>query len=193
MLNYCAIRVRYIDDAYDRVWWPYDLDEWEPFSTSEAVDADGSKNFKPPPRAMKSAVRPVNASNSLDFSINASDPTSQLYVYMHFAEIEELKANESRLFNITWNGNLWYGPLKLNYLSSTTVFSQSAMSGGQYNFSLIKTGNSTHPPIINAIEIYEVKEFSQSQTDEQDGTFLSLMPFVVNLIPILFKDHCVKC
>ncbi|KAL9463564.1 hypothetical protein AB3S75_001386 [Citrus x aurantiifolia] len=159
---------RYIDDAYDRVWWPYDLDEWEPFSTSEAVDADGSKNFKPPPRAMKSAVRPVHASNSLDFSINASDPTSQLYVYMHFAEIEELKANESRLFNITRNGNLWYGPLKLNYLSSTTVFSQSAMSGGQYNFSLIKTGNSTHPPIINAIEIYKVKEFSQSQTDEQD-------------------------
>lgn len=155
------------------------MDEWESFSTSEAVDANGSNNYKPAPRAMSSAVRPVNASNSLDFSINTDDPTSQLYVYMHFAEIEELKANESRLFNITWNGNIWYGPLKLNNLSTTTVFSPSAMSGGQYNFSLIKTGNSTHPPILNAIEIYEVKEFLQSQTDEQDGMFLFLMSFVV--------------
>ena len=46
------------------------------------------------------------------------------------------------------------------------------LTGGKCVFSILKTGNSTLPPIINAIEIYTVKDLSQSETDQQDGMLL---------------------
>ena len=92
---------------------------------------------------------------------------------MHFAEVVKLRANESRSFNITINGELWNDePLSPRYLLTDTVYGPTALTGGKCVFSILKTGNSTLPPIINAIEIYTVKDLSQSETDQQDGMLL---------------------
>ena len=89
---------------------------------------------------------------------------------MHFAEVVDLKANQSRSFNITINGNHFYGPFVPQYLSTTTVYSQSAlMMAKKYEVSIFKTESSTLPPILNAVEIYSVKNLLQSETDQQDG------------------------
>lgn len=121
---------------------------------------------------MNSAAIPKNASKPLDFWLDTGNDTSlRFYVYLHFAEIQELQANESRQFNISLNGEHWHGPFSPNFLSTTTVFSPSFLSGGNYTFSMYKTETSTHPPILNAFEIYAVKEFLQAQTDQKDGMF----------------------
>lgn len=100
------------------------------------------------------------------------DPTTQYYIYMHFAEVVKLQPNQSRSFNITINGKPWYGPLVPDYLYTTSVFSTSAMSGGKHVISLFKTESSTLPPIINAFELYSVKDLSQSETAQDDGTYV---------------------
>lgn len=128
--------------------------------------------YLPPSLAMKTAATPINASDSLHFSIDSTSvPDAEFYIYMHFAEVEKLLANESRAFNISYNGKYWYGPLSPPYLSSTTLYTQSALKGGQYQFSIYKTDDSTHPPILNAIEIYMVKEFLQSETVQKEGLY----------------------
>ena len=121
---------------------------------------------------MSTAATPISESAPMEFYVPPTDTNSEFYVYMHFAEVVRLRAIESRSFNITINGELWYGPLSPRYLLTDTVYSTAPLTGGKYVFSILKTGNSTLPPIINAIEIYTVKDLPRSETDQQDGMLL---------------------
>ncbi|KAH9665602.1 LRR receptor-like serine/threonine-protein kinase IOS1 [Citrus sinensis] len=162
------LTIRYNDDVHDRSWFPYNSANWARINTSLTVDAESHNSYQPPAVVMNTAGTPKNASQSMDFYLETEDPSIQFYVYMHFAEVQILQANQSRQFNISLNGEHWYGPFSPNYLLTTTVFSPTALIGGNYSFSLYKTGNSTLPPIINAIEVYSVKEFLQLQTEQID-------------------------
>ncbi|XP_044484224.1 LRR receptor-like serine/threonine-protein kinase IOS1 [Mangifera indica] len=182
--------IRYKEDVYDRVWTPYYFNMWSNLSTSLTVDANVSNAYQPAPIVMETAVKPTNESMPLNFYLEPDNPNSQFYVYMHFAELEELKANETRQFNITLNGELWYGPFSPDYLETTTVFSKKALTGGTYNFSIIRTRNSTHPPIINAIEVYTVVKLLQSQTDQQDVDAITNIKLVYELKKDWEGDPC---
>ena len=45
------------------------------------------------------------------------------------------------------------------------------MMAKRYEVLIFKTESSTLPPILNAVEIYSVKNLLQSETDQQDGTY----------------------
>ncbi|KAJ7963118.1 Receptor-like protein kinase [Quillaja saponaria] len=138
---------------------------------SVATDSLRQNDYQPPAVVMSTATIPVDPSAPMVVFWEPDDTTSQYYVFMHFAELEVLAANETRAFNVSLNDKYWYGPLVPDYLSLTSIFSPTALSGGQYQFSLHMTENSTLPPILNAIEIYKVKDLSQSETDQGDGMF----------------------
>jgi hypothetical protein len=87
---------------------------------------------------MNSAGIPANASEPLEFFIDAQDTTLKFYVYMHFTEIVKLEANQSRHFNISLNGKYW-SDLTPSYLYTTKVFSPSALTGGKHTFSIFKS------------------------------------------------------
>ncbi|KAH7565372.1 hypothetical protein JRO89_XS09G0197600 [Xanthoceras sorbifolium] len=160
--------VRYKDDVYDRIWFPYNdnNENWTSISTSLTMES--SNDYQPPSIIMTSAGTPKNASNPMEFWLEINnDNTLRFYVYLHFAEIQELQSNESRRLNISLNGKHWYGPFSPYYLSSTTVFSPVPLSGGKYTFFIYKTEGSTHPPILNAIEVFSLKELLP-QTDQKD-------------------------
>lgn len=133
------------------------------------------KYYKPPSEIMSTAITPTNASEPLVYTWFTYQ-NKAYYVYLHFSEIQKLKANQSRSFDIFLNGELYYGPLVLDYLNVTTIYSTSPLhitansfGFGNYTFSLIKRKNSTLPPILNAIEIYTSVDFSQSETSRDDG------------------------
>jgi hypothetical protein len=69
------------------------------------------------------------------------------------------------------NGKFLYGPERPRYPVTNTVYSTLALTPAakRYHVSLSKTENSTLPPILNAIEVYKVKDFSQSETQHDDG------------------------
>ncbi|OMP08519.1 hypothetical protein COLO4_06396 [Corchorus olitorius] len=170
-----ALFGRYKEDAYDRAWWPYLKTDWMQINTSLSIDFRYN-DYQPPVRAMRTVGTPINASRSMDFTINAA-ADAQLYVYMHFAEIEKLQANESRVFNISYNGKYWFGPYTPVYLLADTIYSTSPLTAGtDHDFSIYRTQGSTHPPILNAIEIHLVQNFSQSETVQKDGIYASSYP-----------------
>ncbi|CAB4302971.1 unnamed protein product [Prunus armeniaca] len=159
---------RYDYDALDRIWVPYTYNKWTQLTTSLTVDAQSHNDYQVPSIAMRTASTPIDASASMDFSWESPDTSTEYYVYLHFAELQQLKANQSRAFNITLNGDYWFGPVVPEYLSTITVFSRSSLTGGNYSFSLVQTENSTLPPILNAMEVYSLIDLSQPETDGDD-------------------------
>ncbi|XP_038878219.1 putative leucine-rich repeat receptor-like protein kinase At2g19210 isoform X2 [Benincasa hispida] len=161
---------RYKDDIYDRIWYAMvQLPAWTILTTTEPIDTNDPESFMPPQPVMTSAATPINATAPMEFSWVSSDETAKFYVIMFFSEIQKLQPNESRVFDILLNGNPWTkGQISLPYLQGYVSYSTTPITGGTYDFALVRTPNSTHPPLLNAIEIYRVIDFPQSPTDEQD-------------------------
>ena len=124
---------------------------------------------------MSTASTPINVSAPLELNWNSQNATSsQYYVYMHFAEVVNLKANQSRSFNVTVNGKFFYGPIVPQYLYTSTVYSTSILAIAQnYDLLISKTKSSTLPPILNALEIYSIRDLSKPGTNQQDGMLSS--------------------
>ncbi|MED6132428.1 hypothetical protein PIB30_018818 [Stylosanthes scabra] len=168
------VTYRYIDDLHDRLWEPYSNDDWTQLNTIFSDDLENN-DYELPKSVIKTAAAPKNAEGVLNFYFDALNETAthQLcYFYLHFAEVQKLAPNETREFNITLNGNSFsdlFHPPNTMY----TIYSDSPdhVFIKNNNISLVQTKASTLPPIINAIEIYQVKDFSQleTQTDDVDA------------------------
>lgn len=163
---------RYKDDALDRIWNSYKSSYWESIYAGFESFAYSDNPFKLPGKVMATAAKPKNESEPLKFFLDTDDHSQRFYLYMHFSEILQLERNQSRVFNIWLNGKKWSDPVTPKPLSSSTIFSTNSVTGSNLEFSLEKTGDSVLPPIINALEVYVIKEFSQSTTDQDEGMFL---------------------
>lgn len=121
---------------------------------------------------MKTAAVPKNASKPWYLWWSFDDVSAQSYVYMYFAEIQNLSASDIREFNITFNeGRRWYSYLRPPKLSILTITNPQAVSSsnGVFNFTFTMTGNSTLPSLINALEIYTVVDIQLLETNKDDG------------------------
>ncbi|XP_022981222.1 putative leucine-rich repeat receptor-like protein kinase At2g19210 [Cucurbita maxima] len=160
--------VRYQDDFCDRIWRPYNFPSYKIISTSSTVDSEISNSYNLPRIVMSTAITTDNASAPLEFHWVPGDPNAKFHLFLHFADLEKLQANQSREFNIFQNENHLHGPFSPDYLQSTTLFTTNPMSGESIDFKFVRTNTSNLPPILNALEIYTVLDTSQSHTDEQD-------------------------
>lgn len=162
---------RYDEDILDRVWVPFSENETLSLSTDLPVDTS-SNSYNVPQNVANSAITPANASHSLNLWWDLDDINAQSYIYMHFAEIQNLGYNEIREFNITYNGaQVWENFFRPHKLNITTIFSPSALSSsdGIFNFTFTMTKNSTLPPLINALEVYTVVENLLLETYQDQG------------------------
>ncbi|KAK9266046.1 hypothetical protein L1049_017802 [Liquidambar formosana] len=162
-------QIRYRDDGYDRIWVPYSMPNCVPFDTPLPIDTLGETEFDLPSKVMSTAVKPINGNGSLHLEFDTGDPSLVFYVYMHFAELEKLLGNQFREFKIELNNKPWVrNSVVPIYLNSTTVNSTEPMRGPELRFSIHKTPKATLPPILNAIEVYIVKEFFYKPTHRED-------------------------
>ncbi|KAL0722765.1 hypothetical protein Bca4012_037364 [Brassica carinata] len=160
---------RYGIDVFDRVWTPYNFGNWSQISTNKTVNVNN--DYQPPEIAMVTASVPTDPDAPMNISLIGVDSTVQFYVFMHFAEIQELKSNETREFNIMYNGKHIYGPFRPLNFTTSSVFTPTevvADANGQYTFSLQRTGNSTLPPILNGMEVYLVNLLPEQETDRKE-------------------------
>lgn len=133
-----------------------------------------------PQSVMKTAAVPKNASEPWLLWWTLDEITAQSYVYMHFAEIQNLTTSEIREFNITYNGGLrWYSYFRPPIFSISTVFNPRAVSSsnGIFNFTFAMTDNSTLPPLLNALEIYTVVDLLQLETNKDDSKCVLMQLF----------------
>ncbi|CAD5315274.1 unnamed protein product [Arabidopsis thaliana] len=149
-----AYFLRYSDDLYDRVWVPFSQNETVSLSTNLPVDTS-SNSYNVPQNVANSAIIPAEATHPLNIWWDLQNINARSYVYLHFAEIQNLKANDIREFNITYNGGqVWESSIRPHNLSITTISSPTALSSsdGFFNFTFTMTTTSTLPPLINALE-----------------------------------------
>ncbi|XP_076937131.1 putative LRR receptor-like serine/threonine-protein kinase At1g05700 [Bidens hawaiensis] len=117
---------------------------------------------------MSTAVTPTISTDDIYLKFNTTI-NEKYFFYLHFAEVEILKSNETREFNIYLDEDFWYGPLSPS-TNSITIESKLPRTGfSSYTLKINKTLNSTLPPLVNAMEIYRVKQFQRHQTEDQDA------------------------
>lgn len=156
---------------YDRIWYPLGSSGTIKVTNSSLVSAALSDKVKLPLKIMRTAITPINSTDFLTYSWPANT-TDEFVIYIHIAEVEQIKSNQKREFNIQLNGDLLFGPLSPS-TSLTTITSQHTYTGfPNYNLVLVQTPNSTLPPIYTAVEIYTVKRLVQKQTEDQDGIYI---------------------
>ena len=158
---------RYGDDELDRLWNAFYFPYWKSIQAPYSSSLLSETEFKLPPKVMETAVKPLSGSY-LNFTLGGIDSSEEFYMYFHFAAIEEVQ-DKIRQFTILLNDKTIFDSIEPQYMVSETHFTQYSLSGSQLNFSLTKTNQSTLPPIMNALEIYMIKEFLQSPTEQQDG------------------------
>ncbi|KAD4982872.1 hypothetical protein E3N88_19543 [Mikania micrantha] len=169
--NYGASEiVRYADDKYDRIWDPAaNLPNLTNIQTSSPVSLGSPTKEKVPSKVMSTAVKTLTTSFYFYKKWGPTNETDEFLIYVHFAEIETLKINETREFNIYINNVYRAGPLSpLDHTTSTYFFRANAATS--YELDVYSTQNSTLPPIINAIEVYKAIRLQQQQTEDQDAT-----------------------
>ncbi|PON47852.1 Serine/threonine protein kinase [Parasponia andersonii] len=174
---------RYKDDVSDRLWSPFDqdTDSWTALNKSLALENSlGKVPFELPLAVLSTAYSPSGASKSSNMGFNWKPPNStpQYYFYMHFAELQDISNNQSRVFNIFINGDLLVqpGPVFLDQVPLRMGTAYSSISDpvftpdseGKFQVWINRTENSTLPPLINAMEIYMVKQLSSQATNEKD-------------------------
>ncbi|XP_072059940.1 LRR receptor-like serine/threonine-protein kinase IOS1 isoform X3 [Arachis hypogaea] len=200
---------RYKDDPYDRIWEPYWDDRWTQLSSGLSNDGLNLNSFKPPAVVMETAATPKNATDSLDFQweddyTDNNETQHQYYFYLYFAELRKLGANQTSSFNITLNDSPW-ARMELVYGITYTRCNLNPWFGHKnYHISLFRTESSSLPPIINALEIYLVKDFSsqlETQKDDVDAVTNMKRTYKVDsrnwegdpCAPIAYKWQGVDC
>ncbi|XP_022777203.1 LOW QUALITY PROTEIN: probable LRR receptor-like serine/threonine-protein kinase At1g05700 [Durio zibethinus] len=160
---------RYNDDDYDRIWLSRQFPSSVPIYTSLNFYKPDYDSNKVPAEVLRTAVKPVNGSRSLNYFYQSSgSPTSQYIVFFHFAEIEESAQYRLREFTITLNG-FRSEPITPQYLRPGSINSKDLLVQGVINFTIDATEKSDLPPLLNAIEYYQFLPLPFSPTDPSDG------------------------
>lgn len=142
---------------------------WTQVTTN--LNVNSSNLYELPKGVMSTGVTPLNPNATLNITWTIEPSTTKFYSYMHFAELQTLRANDTREFNITMNGKISYGPYSPKPLKTQTIFdiTPEQCDGGACLLQLLKTSKSTLPPLLNAIEAFTVIDFPQMETNEDEG------------------------
>ncbi|XP_018437144.1 putative receptor-like protein kinase At3g46340 isoform X2 [Raphanus sativus] len=186
------IILSYPNDVKDRIWEPKFDPEWTQISTT--LEANNSNGFLVPQNVLKTAAIPAYAVARFNITEELDFPDDQIYLYLHFSEVQSLPITESREFDIIWNGQHFDKTISPEYLKTTTIYSTTPVTckGGVCNLELIRTTNSTLPPLLNAIELYTVVKFPQLETNENDVGAIRKIKAIYGLNRITWQgDPCV--
>ncbi|CAN7018324.1 unnamed protein product [Brassica oleracea var. botrytis] len=183
--------IRYPDDVRDRIWNPFFGSSYSQITTN--LNINNSNAYEVPKTALQSAATPRNASGPLVITWNPKPSNAQVYLYMHFAEIQTLEANEIREFDVILKGNFnhsGFSPTKLKVFTLFTEVPMQCDSGG-CRLELVRTPKSTLPPLINALEAYTVIEFPKLETSPSDVDAIKNIKVTYRLSKISWQgDPC---
>ncbi|XP_031487813.1 probable LRR receptor-like serine/threonine-protein kinase At1g51810 [Nymphaea colorata] len=166
--------VRYPDDPYDRLWFPftnYSTTGLSPVRRS----SDPSSNLpdRPPAAVLRQAITPSSSLASNMTVPNLITSTSLVPHYVTFYFVEML-ANASRSFDIYLDAQQFYsktivpGETVLEIPNPNISLSTSSV------FSLVRAKGSTLPPLVSAAEFYMVGDaWVVDATDSSDVKALS--------------------
>ncbi|CAE6018958.1 unnamed protein product [Arabidopsis arenosa] len=181
----------YPDDVLDRIWDRYN---WFERDVNTTLNVTSSNPFAVPDAVSRSGVSPTNSTRPLNFYVSGDEKSNKLNVYFHFAEIEVLKANDTREFDILLDDIVIHKAYSPKVLQSETIYNISPQRCrlSYCDLDLIRTPRSTLPPLINAIEAFKVLEFQYAETNQNDVAAMKNIEAIYGLNMISWQgDPCV--
>ncbi|CAN6991124.1 unnamed protein product [Brassica rapa subsp. trilocularis] len=177
-------------DVFDRIWLPYNSENWSQIRTDNSVDNDNG--FKVPENVMATASVPTDPDAHMNISLTGLHQTSRFYVCLHFSEIQELNPNDTRELKVMYNGRLIIEPFKpISFYTSSFIRDElGPNANGQCTFSLQKTASSTLPPLLNAMEVYTVNSLSQNETDTKEVDTMINIKLITLTVSNQRSFHC---
>ncbi|XP_039158979.1 senescence-induced receptor-like serine/threonine-protein kinase [Eucalyptus grandis] len=159
------VPLRYPEDVYDRIW------ERQTFNRSMLNPGNGTSAselsinndaYKVPGEVLLTA----QTGNDATFFLSSNNSTNRWIGYFHFAETQSLLSGQQREFTVFTSDGQFTETVKLEYLKPVTVIS-TPVTGSMINFSF--QAQSGHPPpIINALEIFLIRELPNVPTALDD-------------------------
>ncbi|XP_056866333.1 probable LRR receptor-like serine/threonine-protein kinase At1g07550 [Raphanus sativus] len=185
--------VRYPEDVYDRAWSSVLPVEWTQINTTLDV-VDSHKDYNPPQDVIKTAAVPANDSEPMTFSWTLDTSDDETYAYLYMADIQKMRNNDTREFDIIANGKVEFNPYSPMKFEVEVLFNRVPLKceGGLCRVQLSRTRKSTLPPLMNALEIFQVIEFPQSETNQDDVSAMKNIRDTYGLNKISWQgDPCV--
>jgi Malectin-like domain len=184
---------RYPDDPYDRIWswYQYDATILTDINTNKNItQPDIQPTFEAPISVLQTALTPISSPVLTTIIYDVTHPridNSLTYdVVLYLAELQNLSLNQSRVFNISRDGNVEISFVKPEYLVSSYTYDWYTPSkSSPIMYSLIQVSNSTLPPILNAMEVYWEMHMELNQlTNADDGkkSFLLIVEKITFLL-----------
>lgn len=137
--------------------------------TSGTVYSGSASTENVPSQVMSTAVTAIEATDYLYYSWNDTEATDDIFVYIHFAELETLKGNQTRKFNISLNDVAYFDePVSPLYHTTTTYFmrcynTSTSLTGWHRVRFVIILNNMIFCNQNNASTIYKKKKLSQKK------------------------------
>ncbi|CAA7060410.1 unnamed protein product [Microthlaspi erraticum] len=186
--------IRYPEDVHDRLWSPFFMPERKLLRTSLLSVNTSDNEYELPGDVLVTAATPANVSSPFSISWNEETSEDLLYAYLHVTEIQSLKGNDTREFKISAGQNVSYGPVSPEKSEVYNLFNTSPVKceGWICNLQLIRTPNSTLPPLLNAIDAFITVEFPQTETHANDVVAIKSIEISYGLSRISWQgDPCV--
>eukprot|EP00253_Pinus_taeda_P032856 PITA_32856 len=181
--------VRYPQDKFDRIWRSdleassdiHSISSKEPISTNNASDL-------PPTAVLQTAWVVNNPPNITLQSWESSVYADRILVLLYFAEIERLNMSQSRSFSVSVDGVLQRETITLSRNYSAQEFAIYPDTAPNL-LDLLKSSDSTLPPIINAIECYGIHQSDQA-TDSKEIDALNAIKSRFDIKDWISPDPC---
>ncbi|CAN6827021.1 unnamed protein product [Brassica oleracea] len=114
--------IRYPDDVLDRIWDRYN---WFETDVNTTLNVTSFNPFAVPDAVSRSGITPRNSSSPLFFYASPKEKSGKINVYFHFANIQVLKANDTREFDILLDGTVIRKAYTPKVLQSETIYNIS--------------------------------------------------------------------
>ena len=138
-----------------------------------SLSVNSSAPYELPQDVISKAVVNKNVTEKLSFDWYVDNLEDEALMYLHFAEIQTLRGNDTREFDIVWKGdqNITVSSYHPPNLQLETLYSTSPLKClyTRCTVELVMTQSSTLPPMINAMEAYIIMPFPDAGTNPEDG------------------------
>ncbi|CAH1432396.1 unnamed protein product [Lactuca virosa] len=186
--------IRFPQDPYDRIWRPALGGTKTKTVTNDAILIDPTGANDPPSGIFENAITVNSTSDSLYLG-TISPLNTPVSMTMYFSEVSNLdltgQLRSFRFYETTTSSSSSisdpisppYRTMIVRYLYNYTVDSIT-------DISLIATTNSDLPPIINAIETFNISEVLTDGTDSNDVAALALLQTAFDVLGEWSGDPC---
>ncbi|KAJ0765354.1 putative transferase [Helianthus annuus] len=152
---------------------------WVPARTTNLVHLTSDASIinvkvpdNPPQAVLKNAVATQNTSQFINLGFNVVDDPFRYpaYINWYFSEVRELNSSELRSFRI-FKDNLPFSlPIVPRFGEVVEYFISNLSLTTETNFSLNPLDDSTLPPLINAAELFSIRDALSNGTNNNDAS-----------------------